>query len=96
MSIHHGPAGERYIHDMEEEMKEKNHRYYLAVSTTDGKTWYGKPGTPVSKEEVAALVKSMETMLSDSNTMRLESKDGEEFARLIRVSEITSLRVHRA
>lgn len=96
MSIHHGPAGERYIHDMEEEVKEKNHRYYLAVSTTDGKTWYGKPGNPTTREDVITLVGTMETMLENSATMRLTSKDGEEFDRIIRVSEITSLRVHRS
>ena len=96
MSIHHGPAGERYIHDMEEEVKEKKHRYYLAVCTTDGKTWYGKPGEAASAKEAATLVDSMETMISSSDIMRLASKDGEEFDRIIRVSEITSLRMHRA
>ena len=96
MSIYHGPAGERYIHDMEEEMKEKNHRYYLAVSTTDGKTWYEKPDEAASAKEAATLVSSMETMISSSDILRLASKDGEEFDRIIRVSEITSLRVHRS
>ena len=97
MSIHHGPAGERYIHDMEEEVKEKKNRYYLAVSTTDGKTWYGAPGKEsATRDEIIKVLDELEKALDKSSVLRLDSKDGEEFERLIRVSEITSLRVHRA